>query len=53
MSAEAGPRIKRHKSERFGFRGLDDFPNIYPHRVIDHLKLVNEGDIYTAENVFQ
>ena len=46
-----GTRIERREAKRLGFRSFDHFPNIDTHRVIDHLKLVNECDIDCAKNV--
>src|SRR5947207_1395935 len=53
MAAKSGSGIEGHESKWFRFRGLDNFPNIYPHRAINHLKLVNQRDVDAPKNVLQ
>ena len=53
MPAKTGARVKRHETEWLGLCGLDHFPNIDPHRGIDHLQLVHQRDIHAAEDVLQ
>ena len=53
VTAETGPGIKRHITEGLCLRGLDDLPDIDPHRLEDDLELVDQGDIDGAEDVFR
>jgi hypothetical protein len=34
MATKAGTWIERHKPERLGFRGFNDFSNIDPHGIV-------------------
>src|SRR4051812_13307445 len=52
MTADARSRIKRHKAERLGRGGADDFPRVDAERVADLCHLVRHSDIDGAESVF-
>ena len=52
VTANARARIKRHEAEGFGFRGIDYLPDVDPHRCVDPLELVDEGDVDEAEDIF-
>ena len=45
--------VKGHVTEGLGFSGFDDFPNIDAQFMINDFHFVHEGDVHTAENVFQ
>ena len=53
VPAQAGARVKRLVAERFGFGGIDDFPDVDVHRVVDDLEFVDEGDVDAAVDVFE
>src|SRR6266403_4930806 len=53
MTPKAWTRIERHKAKWLRFRGFNDFPDINPHRAVNEFQLVNQRDIYAAENVLQ
>jgi len=53
VAAEPRTRVERHKAKGLGFGRLNDFPDVYAHSRIDHLKLVDQGDVDRAEDVFQ
>jgi len=53
VAAEPGTRVERHKAKGLGFGRLNDFPDVYAHSRIDHLELVDQGDVDRAEDVFQ
>ena len=51
MPAEARSRIKGRKAKGLGFGGVDHFPYIDAHGVIDDFEFVHEGDVDGAENI--
>ena len=53
VPAKARAGIKRHEPEWFGRGRLDHLPDIYPHFLEYDLELVDHGDVYAAEDVFQ
>ena len=53
MAAEPRPRIKRHEAERLGRGRVDNFPDVHIHAQAELLKLVDQGDVDAAENIFQ
>src|SRR6266404_6204668 len=53
VTPKAGTRIERHKAKWLRFRGFNDFPDINPHRAVNEFQLINQRDIYAAENVLQ
>lgn len=52
MPPKARAGVKRHVAERLGLGRFDHFPDVDPHRSIDDLQLVDQGDIHTSEDVF-
>src|SRR5207249_3065565 len=53
MSAEPWSRIKRHEAKGLGFRRLDDLPYVNTHRLVDYLQLIDQRNVYAAENILQ
>src|SRR5262249_61058070 len=45
MPSESGTGIERHVTEWLGLGCLDDLPDVYIHGAVDHLELVDEGDV--------
>ena len=40
-----GPGIERLEAERLGLGGVDHLPDVDPHPVVEHLQLVDQGDV--------
>ena len=53
MPAKTGAGIESHVAERFGLRGVDDFPHVNAHRGIDLLEFVHQRDVHAAEDVLE
>ena len=53
VAAQAWARVERLEAERFGRRGVDDFPDVDVHLVEEHLQFVGQGDVHAAVNVFE
>ena len=55
MQCPPKPRswIKGHESKRFCFSGFNNLPDVDPHRRVDELQLIDQGDVHTAKDVFQ
>ena len=53
MPAKSRPGVKRHEAKRLRFRRRNDFPDVNPHRGIDELQFIDQGDVYTAEDIFE
>ena len=51
VAARAGPRIKRHKPERFRSGGINNLPHIQPHFIADECHFVDEPDVDTPEGI--
>ena len=53
VTAEAGAGIERLKTKRLRLGGIDHFPDIDSHLVVEHLQLVDEGDVDGSIGVFE
>ena len=51
VPAEPRPRIEGHEAERLGLGRLDHLPDVDAHGRVDHLELVDEGDVDGPKNV--
>jgi len=51
VPAQPGPRVERLEAERFRAGGRDHLPDVYAHRVEDHLQLVDQGDVHATVDV--
>ena len=48
-----GPGIERLEAERLGLGRLDHLPDVDPHPVVEHLQLVDQGDVDGAVGVLE
>jgi len=52
VSAPAGAGIETHKAERFGCGGIQDFPDVDIHALVNDFEFVDHGNVDGAEDVF-
>ena len=53
MPPQSGPWIERLKTKGFRFGGIDHFPDVDPHFVVEHFQFVDHRNIHGAIGVFQ
>ena len=53
VPAQPGPGIERLEAERLGLGRVDHFPDVDAHAVVEHLQLVDQGDVDGAVGVLQ
>ena len=53
VSTQPRSRIKRLESERFRFGGVNHFPDVNPHLVVQHFQFIHHRDVDSAVGVFQ
>ena len=52
VTANPWARIKGHEAEGLGLGGIDHLPDVDPHRCVDPLEFVHEGDVDETEDIF-
>ena len=53
MPAKPRAGIKRHETKWLRLGGFDDLPDVNSHGAVHDFQLINQRDIYAAENVLQ
>ena len=53
VAAQARARVERLEAERLGLGRLDHLPDVDAHAVVEHLQLVDQGDVDRAVGVLQ
>ena len=51
VPTDPGSGVEGHEAEGLGLGGLDDLPDIDPHRGVDPFQFIHEGDVDEAEDV--
>lgn len=51
VAAPAGAGVEAHEAERLRLGGVEHLPDVDAHPVVDHLELVDQGDVHGAEDV--